>query len=78
MQIDDVTGEKITYGLLEKKVNTLACALYEKGVEKGDVVCLYADKSILGIITVCAAVEIGAIMTPCRPSHTSSEYFTYT
>ena len=73
LQIDDATGEKITYGSFVEKVNTLACALNDRGLKKGDVVCLYAEKSILATVAVFAIVKLGAVMTPCRPSHTASK-----
>ena len=76
-QIDDATGEQITYGSLVEKVNILAAALYDRGLRKGDVVCLYADKSILATVAVFAMLKLGAVMTPCRPSHTASTLNVY-
>ena len=35
--------------------------------------CLFAHKSILGTVAVFAIIEMGAVMTPSRPSHTASE-----
>ena len=75
LQIDDATGEQITYESFVEKVNTLACALNDRGLKKGDVVCLYAEKSILATVAVFAIVKLGAVMTPCRPSHTASKSF---
>ena len=57
-----------------ERVEKLATALHDRGLRKGDVVCLYADKSIVGVITVYAIVSMGAVLTPCRPSHTAGMY----
>ena len=54
-----------------KELKKLSAAFYDRGLRKGDVVCLYADKSITGVITVYATVSLGVILTPCRPSHTA-------
>ena len=77
-KIDDATGETITYGLLVERVEKLSTALHDRGLRKGDVVCLYADKSIVGVITVYAIVSVGAVLTPCRPSHTAGMYIRIT
>ncbi len=70
LQIDNATGEELTYAALDGKVKRLANALYGKGIRKGDVVCLMADKSVLGIVAIFSVLKAGAILTPCRPSHT--------
>ncbi len=64
-------GEEFTYGMLKETVNRLADALYNKGLRKGDVVCVYCTKHIAGCVSVLAVLELGAIVTPCRPSHTA-------
>ena len=74
LKIDDATGETVTYGSLVERVDKLSAALHDRGLRKGDAVCLYADKSITGVITVYAVVSLGAVLTPCRPSHTSGKY----
>ena len=66
-QIDDATGEQINYGELQEKVQLFACALCQRGLQKGDVVCLLADKSILGTIAFFGVIKAGGTITPCLP-----------
>ncbi len=66
-------GEDFTYGSLEETTNRLACALHERGIMKGDVVCLYATKHISGVIVLLATLKLGAVFTPCRAAHKASE-----
>ncbi len=54
-------------------IDRLASAFHAKGIRKGDVVCVYAEKSIIGTAAIFALFKLGAVMTPCRPSHTPGE-----
>ncbi len=67
------TGEKITFGELKEAVDRLADSFHKRGVRKGDVVCLFAHKHIEGVVTTLAVLKLGAVITPCRPSHTGRE-----
>ncbi len=73
MQIDHATGERVTYGSLVAIIKKLAFGLHKQGIGQGDVVCFFAEKSILGVAVIFSLAKLGAIMTPCRPSHTASE-----
>lgn len=66
-------GKKIKYRELREKVDSLAAALTELGVEKGDVVAFLLLNSPEHIISYYAALKIGAIVTPISPVYVSSE-----
>ena len=52
-----------TYSQLDKKVCTLANALKNLGVKKGDVIAIYLPMIEESIITILASAKIGAIQT---------------
>jgi amino acid adenylation domain-containing protein len=63
-----VDGERtITYGELDARANQLAHALIELGVQRGDRVALYLDKSIESLIAVYGALKAGAAYVPLDP-----------
>lgn len=66
-------GKKIKFRELRAKVDSLAAALTELGVGKGDVVAFLLLNSPEHIISYYAALKIGAIVTPISPVYVSSE-----
>lgn len=60
--------ERLTYGDMERCVNRLARVLFEKGVERGDRVVVYAEPSALAVATIYAAMRVGAVFSPINPS----------
>src|SRR5215510_6515515 len=57
----------ITYSQLDKESNRLAHRLIALGLEKGDRVGLYFDRSIDSIIAACGVLKAGAIYVPIDP-----------
>jgi amino acid adenylation domain-containing protein len=62
-----VGSETISYGELDKLANRIARALSQLGVQKGDRVGLWIDKSIASIASMQAALRLGAAYVPMDP-----------
>lgn len=62
-----------TYAELQDKVNLLASALKENGIEKGDRVCLYMPNTPEFVISYFAVQRIGAIVVPVNAKFTLEE-----
>lgn len=63
----------ITFRELDSLSNSLANALIDFGVEKGDRVALYLKNGVEYVISFAAASKIGAIITPMNPSYKERE-----
>jgi len=57
------SGEKLTYEELNSMSNRVARALLERGVQRGDVVCLFSNKTPTALAAVLACLKIGAPYT---------------
>ncbi|MAU01038.1 MAG: peptide synthetase [Anaerolineaceae bacterium] len=57
-------GESITYGELDRQANRLAVRLAELGVQTGDHVALFLQRSIPMIVGVLATLKAGAAYVP--------------
>jgi amino acid adenylation domain-containing protein len=63
-----VDGDRtITYGELDRASNQLARFLIEIGVQRGDRVGVYLEKSIGSVIGIYAALKAGAVYVPVDP-----------
>jgi len=71
--IDGLTGHGLTYGELADAVRTVAAALAERGLRKGDVFAIYAPNSPEYAIAFHAVVSLGGIVTTVNPAATSEE-----
>ena len=60
-------GAEYTYGDLDRQSNSLGAALVEAGVEKGDRVGVYMEKSWEAIVAMLAASRIGAAYVNINP-----------
>ena len=60
----------MTFKEARDHVLKLSCALYKQGIRKGDSVCLYLDRCLMGVYLTFAIPKLGAILAPCRASHT--------
>ncbi|MGH2597666.1 MAG: amino acid adenylation domain-containing protein [Actinomycetota bacterium] len=61
-------GERsVTYSELEARSNQMAALLFEVGVERGDRVGLFLDKSIECIVGIYGALKCGAAYVPLDP-----------
>ena len=57
-------NESLTYQELDNKSNYLANKLCNSGIQKGDVVGVYLNKSIELLISIWAIIKVGAIYMP--------------
>lgn len=57
----------ITYGELDARAEQLAAALAELGVQRGERVCLYLDKSIESLIAIYGILKAGGAYVPLDP-----------
>lgn len=55
---------EVTYGELEKLIDAFAWQLDEKGVEPGDFVALYMERSIEMLVAIYAVLKTGATYVP--------------
>src|SRR5215207_497120 len=71
--IDGLTGHGFTYGELAAAVRTVASALAERGLRKGDVFAIYAPNSPEYAIAFHAVVSLDGIVTTVNPAANSEE-----
>jgi acyl-CoA synthetase (AMP-forming)/AMP-acid ligase II len=70
---DGLTGHGFTYGELAGAVQSVASALAERGLRKGDVFAIYAPNSPEYAVAFHAVVSLGGIVTTVNPAATSEE-----
>lgn len=58
---------QMTYGELDREADALACTLAERGVRRGDRVALWLPKSARAVVTMQAALRLGAAYVPIDP-----------
>ncbi|KAJ1738706.1 hypothetical protein LPJ78_003299 [Coemansia sp. RSA 989] len=71
--VDSETQESITVDQLEQYTRKFARVLQAYGVEKGQVVAVFANNSILYPIVAFGIVALGAICAPINPMYTARE-----
>ena len=64
---------EISYAKLNQDSNRLANIFIDRGVEKGDRVILYLNKSLIMVVAYLALQKIGAITVPLNPGFKRSE-----
>jgi fatty-acyl-CoA synthase len=67
--VDRATGRRWTYTELADEVNTIALALLDLGVEKGDRVGIWAPNCAEWTFTQYATAKIGAILVNINPAY---------
>lgn len=60
-------GQTITYSVLERQTNKLACELLRRGISKGARVGIHMNRGIPSIIAACAILKTGAAYVPIDP-----------
>ncbi|MDN5214202.1 amino acid adenylation domain-containing protein [Fulvivirgaceae bacterium BMA12] len=65
-------NDKVTYGELEDKTNRLANFLVDNGVEPGDRVGIYLNKSAESIISIFSILKANAVYVPLDPQAPSA------
>eukprot|EP01018_Ginkgo_biloba_P019510 Gb_13602 [translate_table: standard] len=70
---DADSGEKLNFREFKEKVNQAGSGLNQLGINKGDVVLIYAPNSIYFVICFCGTVSIGAVATTVNPLYTTME-----
>lgn len=71
--IDATSGQQITFSQLWMAVESVATALSNLGIRKGDVILLLSPNSIYFPIICLSVMSLGAIITTTNPLNTSSE-----
>ena len=71
--IEPSTGRELTYPELAANVRKVAAGLTDRGVGPGDVLAVCAPNSIEFIVTVYAALSVGAVVTASNPVLTGDE-----
>jgi len=61
------SGEILTYEELDSKANRFAASLIELGVQQGEMIPLYMEKSIYTIIAILGILKAGTAFTPLDP-----------
>ncbi len=67
------TETEISFGDLDRDSNRLAHLFMESGVEKGDRVILYLQKSLIFVVAYLSLQKIGAVAVPLNPGFKKSE-----
>jgi amino acid adenylation domain-containing protein len=62
-------GERVTYRQLDDRATALASRLRAAGVQPGDIVALYLDRSVDVILAMLGVLKAGAAYMPLDPSH---------
>lgn len=60
-------GQSLTYGELDTQSTRLAAALQTQGVERGDRVGIYLEKSLEAIVAIFGILKAGAVYVPLDP-----------
>jgi long-chain acyl-CoA synthetase len=66
-------GRELTYAELSGHVDSLAAALTDLGIKKGDRVAIHLPNSTQFPIAYFAALSIGAVVVPCNPLYVARE-----
>jgi fatty-acyl-CoA synthase len=66
-------GRRLTYGQLDSQSSSLAAALHELGIERGDRVALTLPNWPEFVVAVFAAAKLGAVIVPLNPRFTTPE-----
>ena len=73
LQIDGDSAERWTYARLRETIWRLTAAFADRGLCKGDVICMYAPNSALYACVLLAAMKLGVIVTGVNPLYTSGK-----
>ncbi|MBI4903703.1 MAG: AMP-binding protein [Acidobacteria bacterium] len=60
----EFNGREYTFGDIEARSNRMASALAERGLEKGDRLCIYLSNCVEFIDLFLACIKLGVIITP--------------
>ncbi|KAI9121981.1 hypothetical protein K1719_006670 [Acacia pycnantha] len=71
--VDFDSGESLTFHQLKIHVTRLARSLSRLGINKGDVVLIFAPNSSHYLVCFLAVAAVGAIVTTCNPVYTVFE-----
>ncbi|EFJ13043.1 hypothetical protein SELMODRAFT_446445 [Selaginella moellendorffii] len=71
--VDAITGERVTFSQLRRRISVIAQGLIELGVRRGDVVLILSPNSIQFVESFLAVIFVGAILTTVNPLNTAEE-----
>jgi long-chain acyl-CoA synthetase len=66
-------GRDLSYDALSAEIESLAAALADMGIKKGDRVAIHLPNSTQFPIAYFAALSIGAVVVPCNPLYVARE-----
>ncbi|NVE00636.1 non-ribosomal peptide synthetase, partial [Massilia sp. BJB1822] len=66
-------GESITYADLRKKSIAVAAQLHKMGIQKGDKVGVYLDRSISLVVAMLGIWRVGAVLVPLDTSYPAEQ-----
>ena len=69
-QVDSVTGKEYTYQTLIDYTENISTALLDRGLCKGDIVCIFAGNCVEFIFLMMGIICAGGIMTTINPLYT--------
>ncbi|MCB0063662.1 MAG: AMP-binding protein, partial [Caldilineaceae bacterium] len=61
-------GAQLSYAELHSQSNQLAMRLQQAGIERGDRVGIYLDKSLPAIVAIFGILKCGAVYVPLDPA----------
>ena len=71
--LDGVTGDRRTFGDYHKNIQSVSAHLQSMGVKRGDAISLQSPNHVDFLTIICAAGNLGAIVTPMNPLYKSEE-----
>ncbi len=71
--LEDLSGRRLTYADLRRRIAQIAGALHALGVAPGDRVAAQIEKSPEALMLYLGAIEAGAVFLPLNTAYTSSE-----
>ena len=61
-------GRRLTFAELDRKVDSVAAALTELGVRRGDRVAVHLDNSVEAVLAIFGALRAGGVFVPINPT----------
>eukprot|EP00944_MAST-04C_sp_MAST-4C-sp1_P011100 g11100.t1 len=71
--LDGVTGDRRTFRDYQKNIDSVSAHLQSMGVKRGDAISLQSPNHVDFLTIICAAGNLGAIVTPMNPLYKSDE-----
>ena len=69
-QIDNGSGQSLTFKQIYSNSRKLASALFQRGLKKGEVLGLCSPSCVEYVLVLLATSSCGAVLTTCNPDFT--------